>query len=312
MKVIAVTGASAGVGRAVVRRFARDGARLGLIARGQERLEAAAREVEELGGDALVLPVDVADAEAVDDAATQIEERFGPLDVWVNNAMATAFARVTEIEPDEFRRATGVTYLGYVWGTQAALTRMLPRDRGTIVQVGAALAYRAIPLQAPYCAAKHAVKGFTESLRTELLHDCSKIRITMIQLPALNTPQFTWVKSRLPRKPQPVPPIFQPEVAAKAIYWAAHHPRREFYVGWTTVEAIVANKIAPQYADHYLARHGFDDQQTDEPADTDRPNNLWEPLPGDHGAHGIFDKRARSHSWEWWLDLRRDWVALAA
>src|SRR5215218_2374085 len=230
MKVIAVTGASAGIGRATAERFARTGARVGLIARGRERLEAAAAEVERLGGEALVLPLDVADHAAVDDAAAQIEERFGPLDVWLNNAMATVFAPVTRITPEEFRRATEVTYLGYVWGTLAALRRMLPRDRGTIVQVGSALAYRGIPLQAPYCGAKHAVQGFTESLRCELLHDGSRVRVTMVQLPALNTPQFDWGRNRMPRKPQPVPPIYQPEVAADAILWSARNPeRRELY-----------------------------------------------------------------------------------
>ena len=219
--MIAVTGASAGIGRATVERFARTGARIGLIARGKDRLEQAAAEVERLGGQALVLPLDVVDEDAVDDAAAQLEGTFGPIEVWVNSAMATTFARVTDITPEEFRRATEVTYLGYVWGTLAALRRMVPRDRGTIVQVGSALAYRAIPLQAPYCAAKHAVKGFTQSLRTELLHDGSNVRLTMVELPAHNTPQFSWGRAKLPRHPQPVPPIFQPEVAAQAIVHAA-------------------------------------------------------------------------------------------
>jgi NAD(P)-dependent dehydrogenase (short-subunit alcohol dehydrogenase family) len=312
-EVVVITGASAGVGRATVREFARHGARIALIARGRDGLEATRKEVEEAGGRALALPADVADSKQVEAAADAVEREFGEIDIWINNAMVSVFSPVKETTPEEFHRVTEVTYLGVVYGTLAALRRMLPANRGTIVQVGSALAYRAIPLQAPYCAAKHAVRGFTDSLRCELLHDRSKVRVTMVQLPALNTPQFGWVKSRLPRKPQPVPPIFQPEVAAKAICWAAHHARRELYVGWPTVEAIVGNKIAPEYADHYLARHGFDDQQTDESAGNgDRPNNLWEPLQGDRGAHGTFDRRAKSRSLQLWLDLRRDPLALVA
>jgi NADP-dependent 3-hydroxy acid dehydrogenase YdfG len=312
MKVIALTGASAGVGRATARRFAREGARLGLIARGKDRLEATAAEVEEFGGEALVLPLDVADADAVEDAAAQIEERFGPLDVWVNNAMATVFARVTQIEPDEFRRATEVTYLGYVWGTLAALRRMIPRDRGTIVQVGSALAYRAIPLQAPYCAAKHAVKGFTESLRTELLHDDSNVQVTMVELPAHNTPQFSWGRAKLPKHPQPVPPIFQPEVAAEAIVHAAEHPRRELVVGWPAVKAVYGERIAPWLGDLVLARNGFDAQQLDEPLVGERDGNLFESVPGDFAAHGRFDEESKSRSWLLEADLRRGPLALAA
>lgn len=296
MRVIAVTGASAGVGRAVVHRFALNGARLGLIARGQERLEAAAAEVARLGGEALVLPLDVADHDAVEAAAAQIEERFGPLDVWVNNAMATVFAPVSRITPDEFRRATEVTYLGYVWGTLAALRRMLPRDRGTIVQVGSALTYRSIPLQAPYCAAKHAVHGFTQSLRTELLHEGSNVRVSEVQLPAHNTPQSAWGRAKLPRHPQPVPPIFQPEVAAKAIEHAARHGPREILVAWPTVKAVFGERIAPGLLDRYLARTGYDSQQTDEPLDDEREGNLFEPAPGDFGAHGRFDDRAKERS----------------
>jgi NADP-dependent 3-hydroxy acid dehydrogenase YdfG len=310
--VVAVTGASAGVGRAVVRCFASEGARLGLIARGKERLEAAAAEVEQLGGTALVLPLDVADAEAVDAAAAQIEERFGPLDIWVNNAMATVFARVADIEPDEFRRATEVTYLGYVWGTQAALRRMLPRDRGTIVQVGSALAYRPIPLQAPYCAAKHAIKGFTESLRTELLHGGSSVQMTMVELPAHNTPQFSWGRAKLPKHPQPVSPIFQPEVAAEAIVHVAKHPRREVVVGWPAVKAVYGERIAPGLADLALARNGFDAQQIDEPLEGERPGNLFEPVPGDFAAHGRFDDQAKSRSWLLEADLRRGPLTVAA
>ena len=294
--VVVITGASAGVGRATAREFARRGARLGLIARGHDGLEATRREVERLGGQALVLPADVADAARVEEAAGLVEERFGPIDVWINNAMASVFSPVKEMEADEYRRVTDVTYLGVVHGTLAALRRMRPRDRGTIVQVGSALAYRAIPLQSAYCAAKHAVAGFTESLRTELLHDGSRVHVTTVHLPALNTPQFDWVKSRLPRRAQPVPPIFQPEVAARAIVWAAHQRRREVWVGGPTVRAILADRLAPGYADRRLARAGYDAQQTDEPADPARPHNLWRPLAGDHGAHGRFDDRARDWS----------------
>jgi NAD(P)-dependent dehydrogenase (short-subunit alcohol dehydrogenase family) len=296
VNVFAVTGASAGVGRAVVERLARRGASIGLIARDQERLESTASEVERLGGRALALPLDVADAEAVDDAAARVEEGLGSLDVWINNAMGTLFAPVSDTTPEEFRRATEVTYLGYVWGTLAALRRMLPRDRGTIVQVGSALAYRSIPLQAPYCAAKHAVHGFTQSLRTELLHEGSKVRVTEVQLPAHNTPQFEWGRAKLPRHPQPVPPIFQPEVAAKAIEHAAEHAPREILVSWPTVKAVLGERIAPGLLDRYLARTGYDSQQTDEPLEGEREGNLFEPVPGDFGAHGRFDHRSRDRS----------------
>jgi NAD(P)-dependent dehydrogenase (short-subunit alcohol dehydrogenase family) len=304
MSVIAITGASAGVGRATAERFARTGARIGLIARGRERLEAAAAEVERLGGEALVLPLDVADHDAVDAAASEIEDRFGPLDAWVNNAMAAVFATVMQVTAEEFRRATEVTYLGYVWGTLAALRRMLPRDRGTIVQVGSALAYRSIPLQAPYCAAKHAVHGFTQSLRTELLHERSNVRVSEVHLPAENTPQFEWGRAKLPRHPQPVPPIFQPEVAAKAIEHAARHGPREILVAWPTVKAVFGERIAPGLLDRYLARTGYDAQQTDEPLDGEREGNLFEPVPGDFGAHGRFDDRARTRSLLLDLNLR--------
>jgi NAD(P)-dependent dehydrogenase (short-subunit alcohol dehydrogenase family) len=296
MSVIAITGASAGVGRATAERFARSGAQIGLIARDGERLSATAAEVERLGGGALVLPLDVADHEAVDSAAAKIEEHFGPLDVWVNNAMATVFAPVSRLTAEEVRRATEVTYLGYVWGTLAALRRMLPRDRGTIVQVGSALAYRSIPLQAPYCAAKHAVHGFTQSLRTELLHDGSNVRVSEVQLPAENTPQFDWGRAKLARQPQPVPPIFQPEVAAKAIEHAALHGPREILVAWPTVKAVFGERIAPGLLDRYLARVGFDAQQADEPLDSERAGNLFDPVPGDFGAHGRFDDSAKWRS----------------
>jgi short-subunit dehydrogenase len=240
-----------------------------------------------------------------------VEEQLGPIDIWVNNAMLSVFSPIKLTAAEEFKRVTDVTYLGYVYGTLAALKRMLPRDRGVIVQVGSALAYRGIPLQAPYCAAKHAVQGFMDSLRCELLHDRSHVRVTMVQMPALNTPQFRWVKSRLPHKAQPVPPIFQPEVGAQAVVWAARHPRRELSVGWPTVKAIVGNKLVPGIADWYLARTGYRAQQTREPADPNRPHNLWEPLPGDRGAHGVFDHRARDWSAQLWATTHRGWLALA-
>jgi short-subunit dehydrogenase len=302
-EVVVITGASAGVGRATVREFAGRGASIGLIARGRDGLDGARREVEALGGKALVLPLDVADAEQVEEAASQVEKQLGPIDIWINNAMTSVFSPIKKMTAEEFKRVTEVTYLGYVYGTLSALKRMLPRDRGTIVQVGSALAYRSIPLQAAYCASKHAVLGFYSALRTELLHDHSNVHTTMVQMPALNTPQFGWVKSRLPHKAQPVPPIYEPEVAARAIYFAAHHPkRREYYPAWSVVEAVFGNKLAPSLADHYLARTGYEAQQHDGPEDPNRPDNLWKPVPGDHGAHGHFDKRARSHSSELWLE----------
>ena len=311
-EVVVITGASAGVGRATARNFARHGARIALLARGTDGLEAAQREVQELGGTAIVIPVDVANPEQVEAAAARVEIDLGKIDIWINNAMASVFSPIKEMTPEEFRRVTEVTYLGYVYGTLAALKRMLPRDRGVIVQVGSALAYRGIPLQSAYCAAKHAVQGFCDSLRCELLHDNSGVRLTMVQLPALNTPQFGWVKSRLPRKAQPVPPIFQPEVAAEAIYFAAHNPRREFYVGAPSVAVISINKLAPGLLDYILARTGYDSQQYDGAEDPNRPNNLWQPVPGDHGAHGAFDARARSWSPQLWTSEHRTLVALAA
>src|SRR5881227_1663244 len=297
-EVVVVTGASAGVGRATVQAFARRGARLGLIARGPDGLEAARKEVDQLGGSALVFAIDVADAEKVEGAATRVEEEFGPIDIWVNNAMVSVFSPVKEMTAEEFHRVTEVTYLGVVYGTLAALKRMLPRDRGSIVQVGSALAYRGIPLQAAYCGAKHAIQGFTESLRCELLHDKSNVRITMVQLPALNTPQFGWVKSRLPKQPQPVPPIYQPEVAAEAIVWAARQNRREVWVGSSTVGTLIMNNLAPGALDRYLATHGYRAQLTEQPDDPNRPNNLFGPVDNnqDLGAHGRFDDRAKSVS----------------
>lgn len=311
-KVVVVTGASAGVGRATVRAFAREGADLALIARGTDGLEAAAEEVRQLGRRALVLPLDVADAKAVEDAADRIERELGPISIWVNDAMLSVFSPVKEMKAEEYRRVTEVTYLGFVHGTLAALKYMLPRNRGKIIQVGSALAYRGIPLQSAYCACKHAIQGFMDSLRSELLHDRSRVTVTMVQMPALNTPQFTWVKSRLPRHPQPVPPIFQPEVAAEAILLAARSSRREIWVGYPTVMAILANRLVPGLLDLYLARTNYQAQQTGGPVDPDRPDNLWHPLPGDHGAHGPFDARARRFSWQLWLEQNRGWLATAA
>lgn len=311
-EVVVVTGASGGVGRATVRAFARRGARIGLVARGLAGLEGARRDVEALGGEALILPTDVADADQVEHAAAAVEERFGPIDIWVNDAFASVFSQVKKMTPADYKRVTEVTYLGYVYGTLAALKRMLPRDRGTIVQVGSALAYRAIPLQSAYCAAKHAIRGFTDSVRCELIHDKSNVKITMVQMPALNTPQFSWSKSRMPRKAQPVPPIYEPEVAADAIVWAAHHYRREWFVGGSTMVVINGNKIAPGLGDHYLAKNGYDGQMHDGHDDPHRRNNLYEPVDDDRdfGAHGVFDGRAHGHSYALWLDQRRDMIAL--
>jgi NAD(P)-dependent dehydrogenase (short-subunit alcohol dehydrogenase family) len=314
--VVVITGASAGIGRAAVRHFADGGYDVGLIARGGDGLQAAAAEVEARGGRAVVLPCDVADAQAVEDAAQRVQSELGPIDVWVNNAMVSVFSPIKEMTPAEFQRVTEVTYLGYVYGTLAALRRMLPRDYGTIVQVGSALAYRSIPLQSAYCAAKHAIVGFTDSLRCELIHDKSHVHVTVVHMPAVNTPQFGWVKSRLPHAAQPVPPIYQPEVAAEAIYFAAHHRRREIWVGGPTIEAIVAEKIAPGLLDQYLAHTAFASQQTGEPADPNRPNNLWEPVDadgrGDRGAHGTFDDRARDCSPALVLSKARPWLEAGA
>lgn len=310
-EVVAITGASAGLGRATVQRFAREGAHIGLIARGEEGLEHARQEVEASGGKALILKTDVADAEQMEAAAKAIEEKFGPIDIWINNAMVTVFSPFLEMSAEEFHRATEVTYLGYVYGTKAALKRMVPRDHGTVVQVGSALAYRSIPLQSAYCGAKAAIRGFTDSLRTELLHRRSKVHLTMVQMPALNTPQFDWCRARLPHEPQPVPPIFQPEVAADAIYWAAHHKRREVWVGGSSVSAILGTKIAPGVLDRYLGKTGYDSQQTGEPLPPGRPDNLFEPVAGDHGAHGRFDAQAHASSPQLWVDTHRPWVAVA-
>ena len=309
-QVVVITGARAGVGRATVQAFARRGAHIGLLARGRDELEVVRKEVEAAGGKALVLPTNVADADQVEAAAAAVEETFGPIDLWISNAMVTVFSPVKEMEPAEYLRVTEVTYLGYVYGTLAALRRMLPRDRGTIIQVGSALAYRSIPLQSAYCAAKFAIRGFTDSLRTELIHDRSNVRVTMVQMPALNTPQFTWCKTRMPRKPQPVPPIFQPEVAAEAIVWASQHDRRELDVGWPTVAAIWGQKFIPGLLDYYLGSTGYDSQQYDGPPSPDRLVDLWEPVPGNFGARGDFDSRARERSSQLWVTTHRTWVAL--
>ncbi|HTX38846.1 MAG TPA: SDR family oxidoreductase [Bryobacteraceae bacterium] len=310
-RVVVVTGASAGVGRATIRAFAREGSSVGLIARDTEGLHAAAREAAELGGNGLAVPADVADAGQVEAAAARIEKELGPIEVWVNNAMTTVFGPVAETTPSEFKRATEVTYLGTVYGTMAALRRMLPRNAGRIIQVGSALAYRSIPLQAAYCGAKHAIAGFTDSVRTELIHDRKNIHVTMVQLPAMNTPQFTWCRSKMPNHPQPVPPIFQPEVAAERIVWASHHNRREVFVGTPTVIAIEANKIAPALADYYLGRTGFDSQQTSEAVSKDRPDNLFESVPGDFGAHGVFGQQAHHQAATTWLSEHKGTTALA-
>ena len=308
--VVMVTGASAGVGRATARAFAKKGARVGLLARGREGLEAALAEVKEAGGAGHIIQADVSDPVAVEAAAGELEGAFGPIDVWVNNAMVTVFAPFKEVSPDEFRRVTEVTYLGVVYGTMAALHSMLRRDQGIIIQVGSALAYRSIPLQSAYCGAKHAIMGFTDSLRSELLHDRSIVKLSMVQLPALNTPQFTWSRSRLPRKSQPVPPIFQPEVAADAIVWLSEHPRRELSVGMPTLKAIWGQKFAPGFIDKYLAETGYEGQQYDGPADPAQADNLWQALPGDYGAHGEFDDRAESSSLQLWLNKHRNLVGV--
>jgi NAD(P)-dependent dehydrogenase (short-subunit alcohol dehydrogenase family) len=307
-ETVVITGAAAGVGRATARAFGRRGARVGLLARGVDDLNAAAAEIEAAGGKALVLPTDVADPDAVEAAAAAVERQFGPIDIWINCAMATIFAQVWQIAPEEFRRATEVTYLGFVYGTMAALRRMRPRNRGTIVQVGSALAYRAIPLQSAYCGAKFAIRGFTESLRCELLHENSNVHLTMVQMPALNTPQFDWARNKTGRRPQPVAPIFQPEVAAAAIIFAAHARRRELYVTWSNWKVILANKLAPGLLDHMLASRGYSGQLSGEPADPDRPDNLFTAVPGNHGAHGRFDRRSRAASSELWLS-RHGWLA---
>jgi NAD(P)-dependent dehydrogenase (short-subunit alcohol dehydrogenase family) len=314
-RVVVITGASGGIGRATARLFAARGDTVALLARGARGLDGARRDVEARGGSAATYAVDTADAAAVDKVADRIEEDLGEIDVWVNVAFTSVFARFVDIEPEEFERVTQVTYLGFVNGTRSALRRMLPRDRGTIVQVGSTLAYRGIPLQSAYCGAKHATQGFHESLRTELLHEGSQVRVTMVQMPAVNTPQFSWVLSRLPRQAQPVPPIYQPEVAARAVVYAADHPRRrEYWVGGTTAATLVVNAVAPGLLDRYLARTGFDAQQTNQPKPPGQPANLWEPADGedgrDFGAHGLFDEKAHARSPQVWASQHHGTLAV--
>lgn len=307
-RTVVVTGGTAGIGRAAVRRFAARGDDVAVLARGRRGLEAACEDARAHGVRALGVPTDVADLDAVREAADLVRDELGPIDVWVNDAFSSAFARFVDLQPDEFRRATEVTYLGFVWGTRVALEHMLPLDRGTIVQVGSALAYRGIPLQTAYCGAKHAVQGFTESLRCELRHEGSGVRLTMVQMPGVNTPQFSWVLSRLPRHPQPVPPIYQPEVCADAIVHASLHPgRREYWVGASTVGTILGNRVAAGLLDRYLARTCVESQQTAEPTRADRPSDLWEPVDDDldAGAHGEFDDVAHGSSAQWWLSRHR-------
>jgi short-subunit dehydrogenase len=307
-----VTGASAGVGRATVRQLAADGYDVALIARGRDGLEGARTEVEQLGRRALAIPADVADESQLEDAAERTESALGPIDVWVNNAMTTVFSPFMKIEPDEFRRVTEVTYLGVVWGTRVALRRMIPRDHGSIVLVGSALAYRGIPLQSAYCGSKHAIKGFFESVRSELLHDGSKVKLSIVELPAMNTPQFDQCRTRMPKQPQPVPPIYQPEVAADAIAWAARAGEREVYVGAPTWKTILGERITPGFADHYLARNAYEGQQADQQVNGGRPDNLFAPVEGDRGAHGRFEEGSRRRSPLLWLGKHRRAVGAAA
>ncbi|WP_420473754.1 SDR family oxidoreductase [Noviherbaspirillum sp. ST9] len=299
--IVVVTGASAGIGRATAVEFGRHGWRVALLARGVDGLEGAKQQVEEAGGTAMVVPVDVADQEQVEAAAERVEREWGPIDVWVNNAMATIFCAFVNISPDDYRRSTEVTYLGTVWGTLAALRRMKPRDSGVIVQVGSALAYRSIPLQAPYCGAKAAIRGFTDSLRSELVHDKSKVHLTMVQLSAFNTPQFDWGRTCLPGKPKPLGKIFQPEVAAKGIYWVAMHRRRELWVGWPAAKAILGTRVLPGFLDRLLAFQAYEGQQASETVSPDRQDNLYVPVPGNHGAHGRFDAQAIERSAQVWV-----------
>ena len=305
-QTVVITGASAGIGRATAQLYGRRGANVGLVARGQTGLDGAVRDVERAGGKALAVPTDVADYDQVTEASRRIEDAFGPIDVWINVAFTSVFAPFWEITAEEFKRVTEVSYLGFVYGTRVALDLMKPRDRGTIVQVGSALGDRSIPLQSAYCGAKHAINGFTSSLRTELMHEKSNVHITVVQMPAVNTPQFSWVLSRLPNHPQPVPPIYQPEVAARGVAFAADHPgRKQYWVGASTAATILANKFAAPLLDRYLARTGFGSQQTDEAVEPDRPDNLWEPVDGqgghDHGSHGEFDDKAHHSSPELWV-----------
>jgi short-subunit dehydrogenase len=313
-KIVVITGAGAGIGRATATEFARNGCDVALLSRDPERLEHAAVELAQFGVRALPIPTDVADAKAVDTAAERVERELGPIDVWVNVAMATIFAPVHKLTAEEFQRGTAVTYLGQVHGTMAALRYMRPRNRGSIVCVGSALAYRSVPLQSVYCGAKFAIRGFLDALRSELFHDKLDIALTEVDLPAVNTPQFDWARNKMGRKPQPVPPIYQPEVPARAIYFGAFHPRRQIWVGFPTVKAILANRIVPGLLDRYLAKSGYTGQLTNQPSDPDAPGNLFESVTGAYGAHGRFDNRARTGSWEVFTSRHRDavWVAVFA
>lgn len=306
---VVITGASAGLGRAIAHEFGKTGARVGLISRDLSALEATAGEVERLGGTAATYAADVSDDQAVEAAAASFEASLGPIDVWINNAMVSVFSPIREMEAAEFRRVTEVNYLGYVHGTLAALRRMLPRNRGRVIQVGSALAVRSIPLQSAYCATKHAIVGFTDSLRCELIHDKSKVKAVVVHMPAMNTPQFTWVKSRLPNLPQPVPPIYEPEVGARVILHAAlaPSPRREYWVGGSTVKAIMGQKFFPGLLDLYLGKTGYKAQQRDEPDSPERPNNVWHPVPTTLGAHGPFDMKSRPFSLEAQVSKHRGW-----
>jgi short-subunit dehydrogenase len=311
-KVVVITGASAGIGRATAWEFAKQGAKVALLARGMEQLEATKKEVEAYGGKALIIQCDVAHANQVEAAAEQTERELGEIDVWVNNAMASVFAPFKEVSPEEFKRVTEVTYLGTVYGAKAALKRMLPRDKGAIVFVGSALAYRGIPLQSAYCGAKHGIQGFYDSLRSELMHDKNNIKTCMVQLSGVNTTQFEWVLSKLPNKPKPMGKVYQPEVAARAIVFAAAHNRREIFVGYPTFEAIIGNKIAPWLGDYVLSKNGYKGQQTNEPVEQDRKDNVWEPVPEDRGSHGTFDDIAAKKSYTLWASMNRNIIRAVA
>lgn len=311
-EVVVITGAAAGAGRAVVRAFAKRGASIGLISRSKDALEAARKEVEQSGGRAIALPTDVADPAQVEAAAEEVEKALGPIDIWVNDAMATVFAFFKDIEPEEFKRATEVTYLGTVYGTRSALKRMLPRNHGKVVQVGSALAYRSVPLQSAYCGAKAAIRGFTDAVRTELIHMRSDVHITMVQMPALNTPQFSWARTKLEKTPRPIAPVYQPEVAAEAVYWAAHNRRRELYVGISSAAIITANKFIPGVLDHYVARIAVSGQQTGHLVEEDRPDNLFAPVEDHFAAHGNFDEEAKRSSPQLKAAMLRKWIMAGA